>query len=312
MLAVGDGRPLSNGKNLLASRRHTCYILYDMGNDGPAPIIRLVRTAAKQTTLEGIREMLRVVTEELHGWGTLVWVLAPGSDLAKGHGRLFVLAYWVGDEKIRVWHELTFDSMTASVLRSGRPEAIQLGDERIAKPTPRLITESNSKYFCLAPMTLEDGSSAVLEVYRVEDRPFDEAEVGLLEQMAAVLPALYATLTDRVGFQLVRDVSEIRGEADQRKIPNNTALQRIVDRVFGVFASLEASMFLAAGDVEPGLFRLVAYRTVWEGPWTGKSEYRKGVGATGYVLEHGQRVRIVDLARYQDDRAWIEREYPGL
>jgi signal transduction histidine kinase len=85
-----------------------------------------------------------------------------------------------------------------------------------------------------------------------------------------------------------------------------------VDRVYEVFASLETSMFLEAGDEEPGLFRLVANRKVWEGPWTAKSEYRKGEGATGYVLEHGKRVRIVDLARYHDDSAWIEKEYPGL
>src|ERR1035438_9696242 len=132
------------------------------------PITRLVRTAAEQDSLQGIGGILAAVTEELKGWGTLIWMAAPGSDVAAGEGRLFVLAYWVKDPGIRVWHELTFKSMTGKVLRDRKAEAIDLNDDRIAKPTPQMIIDSGSRRFCLAPMRMEDGSPAVLEVYRVE------------------------------------------------------------------------------------------------------------------------------------------------
>jgi len=243
--------------------------------------------------------------------GTLVWVASPESDPAARKGRLFVQAYWVRDKTIRVWHELPFDSVAGAVMRSQRPEATRLGDERTGKSSLRLLEESQSRHFCLAPMKMPDGSPAVLEVYRVEDRPFDGGEISLLEQMAAVLPALYANLTDRVGFDLLDDISDIRRDADEKGV-YAAALQLIVDRINGVFASLEVSMFLESPGEERELYRLVAHCKVWEGQWTDKAEYRKGEGATGYVLGHGTTVRIVDLARYDEDRKWIESEYPGL
>ena len=58
--------------------------------------------------------------EYVDGWGTLLWMAAPGSDLATGTGRIFVLAYWVSDPSIRVWHDLPFKSMTGAVMRSRR------------------------------------------------------------------------------------------------------------------------------------------------------------------------------------------------
>src|ERR1035437_5582735 len=104
-----------------------------------SPIARLVRTAAEQDTLQGIGGILKAVTEELKGWGTLIWMAAPGSDVAPGGGRLFVLAYWVKDPSIQVWHELTFKSMIGKVLRAGKAEAIDVSDERIAQPMPQMI-----------------------------------------------------------------------------------------------------------------------------------------------------------------------------
>src|SRR5581483_5934951 len=138
------------------------------------PIKRLVKTAAEQNTLDGISQMLRVVTEEMNAWGTLIWLAVPGSDIPAGKGRLFVLAYWVQDPKIRVWHELPFESMIGRVLQSGEAATIRIGDPRIVKPEPRLLPESESKHFCLAPFEMQDGSRGVLEVYRVEDNPFSE------------------------------------------------------------------------------------------------------------------------------------------
>jgi len=276
------------------------------------PIINLVRTANEQDSLQGIGEILKVITEELRGWGTLVWMAAPGSDVAAGEGRLFVLAYWVEDTAVRVWHELTFESMTGSVLRSGRAEAIDLEDKRIARPTPKMILDSNSRHFCLAPMRMEDGSPAVLEVYRVEDERFTDEEVELLEQMAAILPALYASLTDRVGFHLLDQITEICRDADRVKIASEKALQEIVNRVNDVFRPLEVSLFLEPTDQQTGTCHRAASRTVWEGPWAEKSEYKKGEGATGWVFENAATVQIVDLAHFGEDRVWIQKHHPGL
>jgi signal transduction histidine kinase len=275
-------------------------------------IIRLVRTAAEQKTLAGTSEMLRVVTEEMDGWCSLVWVAAPGSDLEAGSGRLFVLAYWVPNPEIRVWHELPFASMTGQVLRSGRPERVSLDDPRLMSPVPQFVDRYRSRHFCLAPMKLSDGTSAVLEVYRQADQPFSEEEMGRAEQLAAMLPALLASLTDRVGFALVEDVSRARRKADESKTPYSAACQAIVDEIFDAFPSLEVSMFLESTNEEEGVFRLAAHRKVWEGQWTERAEYGKGFGATGWVLENGRTVQIADLARYDADYKWISSQYPGL
>ena len=279
---------------------------------GVNPITRLVRTASEQDSLQGIGNILKAITEEFKGWGTLIWMAVPGSDVAAGEGRLFVLAYWVGDTSIPVWHELTFKSMVGCVLRSGETEAIHVTDDRIAKPMPRMIIDSGSKHFCLAPMRMADGSAAVLEVYRVEDEGFEEQEVELLEQMAAVLPALYASLTDRVDFHLTDQVSEICREADRGKILREKALQEIVDRINDVFRPLEVALFLEEAEAETGICREVAHRMVWEGPWKEKAEYMRGEGATGWVFENGKTVQVVDLAHSADDREWIQSQYPGL
>jgi len=274
-------------------------------------IIRLVQTAADQRKLDGVTEMLRVVTEEMNGWGTLVWVVAPGSDIQAGRGRLFVPAYWI-PTNIRVWHELSFQSMIGTVLRSGRPEAISLGDERITKPMPQFVIQSEARHFCLAPMKMPDDSPGVLEVYRREDQPFSQTAVNYLEQIAAVFPSLLGNLTDRVGFKMVDDVSEISDRADYGDISQSEAFQKIAERINNDFSCLEMSIFLEDPTEAEGLCRLVASKRVWREPWTERAEYKKGEGATGYVFESGKTVRIVDLAHYQEDQAWIQKEYPGL
>ena len=266
--------------------------------------------AAEQRTLEGIREMLRVVTEEMNGWCTLILGASPGYDPQTSKGRLFVLAYWVPDPRARVWHEISLNSLAGRVLRTGRAEAAPVSDPREAKPLPRLIVVSGSRHFCLAPMTMQDGSSAVLEVYRVEDKPFTDDEVSLLDQMAAVFPALYASLTDRVGFALLDRVSEILREADLHDT-HVAAHQPILDCIDEVFASMEASLFLEDRDEEPEVYRLKAQKRVWQ-PWSLKTEYRKGEGLTGYVLKSGKTVRIVDLKHYVGDQEWLQADYPGL
>jgi signal transduction histidine kinase len=281
-----------------------------MESSRPGAIRRLVRVAAEQRTLEGIREMLRVVTEEMNGWCTLILGASPGYDAQIPKGRLFVLAYWVPDERTRVWHEISLESLAGCVLHTGRAEAAALTDPRGVKPLPRLIVDSGSRYFCLAPMTMQDGSSAVLEVYRVENKPFTDGEVALLDQMAAVFPALYANLTDRVGFEMVDKVSEILRKADQDDT-HVAAHQPILDCINEVFASMEASLFLEDRDEEPEVYRLKAQEQAGK-PRGSKTEYRRGEGATGYVLERGKTVRIVDLKHYDEDQEWLQAAYPGL
>lgn len=278
------------------------------------PVVRLVQEAARQTTLAGISELLRVVTEELDSWCALIWMATPGSDPALGHGRLFVLGYWVPDPKIRVWHELNFQSMAGSVLRENKTDRASLGDDRIAKPTPKFLQESKATQLCLAPMEMADGSAAVLEVYRVHNRPFSDEEMERLDQMAAILPALYATLADRVGFKLQEEISQIRRMADWGgTLTPKKAVARILAEIQSVFRSLEVSVFLQDDDGEDrDLFPLYEYIVQWDGPWTEKSSYRPGEGITGHVIKNGRAVRLVDLAHYADDADWIAREYSGL
>ena len=75
---------------------------------------------------------------------------------------------------------------------------------------------------------------------------------------------------------------------------------------------MKFSNFLEGTGLEPGRYHLAAHQRVWPGPWTEKAEYGKGEGATGYAIQTGRAVRIVDLNRYAEDEAGIQREYPGI
>ncbi|HVN04734.1 MAG TPA: HAMP domain-containing sensor histidine kinase [Bryobacteraceae bacterium] len=279
--------------------------------NGGRSIIRLVQAAAVQHRLEGITEMLRVVTEQMGGWGTLLWLTAPGSDIEAGTGRLFVAAYWIPAE-IRVWHELSFDSMVGAVVRSGQPAAIGCDDPRVAAPAPKFMRQSQALYMCLAPIKMPDDSPGVLEVYRREDQCFSQADIDYLGQVAAVFPSLLGNLTDRVGFKMVDDVSGIIHRADPWEIGRLETFRKVVERIDDSFSCLEVSIFLENPTEAEGVYRLAAYKRVWEGPWTEKAEYKKGEGATGYVCAGVEPVRIVDLAHYQEEQAWIQHQYPGL
>jgi signal transduction histidine kinase len=283
-----------------------------MESDGSRSIIRLVQTAAEQHRLEGVTEMLRVVTEQMNAWGTLVWLVAPGADIQAGKGRLFVPAYWIPQKDIRVWHELSFDSMVGTVLRSGKPEAISVEDPRIVNPKPKFITESEARYICLAPMKMPDGSDGVLEVYRRADQPFTAEDADYLGQFAAVFPSLLGNLSGRVGFEMVDDISEIINRADDGDLGQSEAFRKIVERINEDFSCLEISIFLENPTEEEGVCRLVASHREWKEPWTERAEYKRGEGATGWVFGTGKPVRIVDLAHYLEDQTWIAQEYPGL
>ena len=281
---------------------------------------RLVQTAAEQTTLEGIASMLQVISEELDAWGAVIWMASPGSDVVAGTGRLFVLGFWVTDPTIPVWHELTFQSLAGWVLQHGKPSQATLGDARVASPTPRFITQSETRQFGLAPMKMADGSPAVLELYRRGDQVFTDEEMGLIDLMSALLPALYATLTDRVGFELQDKISEIRRKADldfdnpdhQDPSAARAAVQEMIDVIYETFRCLEVSIFLQDLEDDPAVFPLYCYKVAWEGTWVDKASYKRGEGATGWVLENEKPVRIVDLGRYEEDEKWIQDTYPGL
>ena len=279
-----------------------------------SPIIRLVKTASEQKSLEGISELLRVVTNELNGWGTLIWIPAPGASITAGQGRIFVLAYWLTKSDVRIWHELKFKSLVGIVLQTRRPVMARADDPRIAQPEPEIVRDSGKHCGCLVPMTMADGTEAVLEVYRSQDEPFTETEVDLVSEMAAVIPPLYATLTDRIGFKLTEDISQIRRRADHdgRNSAYDTALDEIAERIAKDFRCLEVSIFLQDINEDPNVCRVRAFKPVWPEKWPDKKDCRKGYGATGWVFENGKTVRIVDLAHYEDDRAWIEHQYPLL
>lgn len=277
----------------------------------PTPLIRLIQTAADQKTLQGIGNILREVTDIMSAWGTLMWMPSPGSDLASGKGRLFVLAYWTQDQSINVWHEIPLENSVAGlVLRQGRPEQVPLDDPRASRPVPGVVEQADIKRFALAPMTMSDGTKAVLEIFRQEDEPFGDVEMGLLEEIAAVLPVLYANLADRVGVGMINDFSAECAKAEHAENPKS-ALPKIAELIFKKLCNLEISIFLRDLDTAPDVFPLVAQKTVFGDVTKGRTEYPAGKGATGYVLEQGRTVHL-ELSHYAQDIAWITDTYRGL
>lgn len=285
-------------------------------------VIALVTAASQQTRLSGVCEMLRVIAEAAEGYGCILWEVVPDSDAEDAaSGRLFVLAAWMKDPTIPVWHYLPMRSVTGQAILSRRTQRVDdVATHPVVQENPNqaFFERTGIQTFCSVPIALHGSSKTAINIYRSERRPFLDSDLARIEPLAALVPSLYSNLRDRVGFNLIRRVSEVLAGAEFWLSPRlehdfnrliADAGYSIVAEVATTFDCLETSLFLEDRIDEPGQYRLVA--TTWREEFK-KGVYQKGEGATGWVLAQNRSVRMYDLNRYEEEDPAIQIRYPGL
>jgi len=287
------------------------------------PFIRLVSEAAAQNRLAGLTEILRVLAESVEAGGCILWEMASGTGVEKR--RLFVLAEYFAGSTSRTWHYLSPESVTWQAITSGKrkevpdTEASPVGD----KADRQFISRKGIRACCSAPISLRktDAPDAAIAVYWTKPRRLSPADLGLVSDLAGLIPHLYSSLVNHVGFDLLQKIDVIISGARQPAAPWASAgqvealkktLDQIINLVAETFNASEAAIYLEDPIHSPGEFRLWALKWPW-GPGRKPPEsYAPMHGATGYVIGRQRSVRIFDLGRYEEDLEIIHREYPGL
>jgi len=88
-------------------------------------------------------------------------------------------------------------------------------------------------------------------------------------------------------------------------------MQKVLGKIARHFQFVEATVYLHNPSTDvPGRFSEVA--AIW--PWSVPSLhfYVQGQGGTGWVLQTGHPLRLLDMALYSEDREYYEDNYPGM
>ncbi len=291
-------------------------------------VARLVLTALNQRRLSGLSEMLRLIAEATHAYGCILWQVVPGANLQADppSGRLFVLDQWMPGTHPLLMHNLPVsESIVGEAARTGRTVNVEdvPNDHRVYK-TNSWVSNAGIRAMCATPIRLRgEGDNTlvgVLSLYRDFPPPFDESDISQFEQFARFVPELYYAIRDRVSQDLIRRVSNYLHKADLRaatvllsKEEIKGIFRQVCEVVADTFQCLEASVFLDDQAEGKGVYQLAA--TTWPDfipLWKLSYQPSKEDGLTGWVLEHGQSVRIFDLLHFEGDIASIRSEYPNL
>lgn len=300
--------------------------MYEVRNEqqrAVSPTVKLVLTALGRKKLSDLSEVLKSIADSSHAYGCVLWQVAPEFKAAQqsNQGHLFVLAQWFQDKQIPFIHDLPLeDSFTGAVVltqRSANTEnAIQ--DSLTNKEHP-FLREANINTMYSVPIHFIDGPQGAVNLYRKGSAPFSPEEVALIEEMAALVPALYQTLRDEVSLNLLSNVNDFLHKAELRARNNplskdevQVVIQNICHLVTDTFNCLETSIFLEDRLVEPGLFKLMATTWPWPDNFKKKAYQLKERGLTGWVLTNKKPIKIFDLAHFERDKAVLHHIYHGL
>jgi signal transduction histidine kinase len=282
----------------------------------------LFTVAEKQDKLSGIREILRAIAESLDSEGCILWEVMPGGAPLEER-KLFVLAEYFQGDWPAGWQHLAMSSRTGTAILREEPQF--LNDlapiqQELPAAARAYMEDRNVRAVCAVPVNLRGGITAAINLYRSRAEPFKQKDIERLEQVAARIPYLYNSLVNQVGLELLESVTRLihsasplpEGLSDQAtRARLHDTLSRVVELVAATFNSLECAIYLEDPSTPLVSCRLEA--TKW--PWVGFRQpqlYDKGHGLTGYCVDRQIPVRIFDLGRYGEDRAFIESQYPGV
>jgi signal transduction histidine kinase len=292
-----------------------------MKNQAPLHIAALVSESLNQSTLSGLSEILKSISNAVNAYGCILWQVAPtvALDANPPMGELFVLAEWFPDDQGSTLYDLplhhsetgvaVISQKTINVPDIWNDERIFLGDSFLHK--------AEIKAMCSIPISFRDGIKGTVNLYRNAPQPFSQDELELAEQLASLVPALYQTVRNEVGLRLIGSINKLAHEAEASAIEpgldengNKELIQKICDFINDTFQCVETSIFLEDYLEQPGLYKLMA--TTWPQVFDKTTYEKSDAGLTGWILSHARPVRIFDLANFERDKGSLGLGYQDI
>ena len=272
------------------------------------------------------------VATELRSFGCVLWEAKPGYSLdsTKPSGELFALANWFGGGAAWYEHNIKIEeSATGLALVNGSSYTTPDVQNDANTYKAKFVREQNIRAAVMAPLKFADGTPGALDVYRKDGSPsFNQNEVALAIEIAHILPKLFQTIRDRVGYSLSRKVNEqfqappiINDGAEARL---GTVMKKVAVLIREHIECLEVSVFLI-NPLKRKLGARLRASTLSSDKDVGQEAHHAGdkyigqeahhageTGPAGYVLNHKQAVRIFDLKNFDVSDPNIQSIYPGL
>ncbi len=307
----------------LKARKHTLATLNQRGNSMPNQCESLIKdlalTAAEQTKLSGMSELLRKIAEYFSASGCMLWQLdeVMPDEQEEENGQdgpneqetyLFVQGVWFRNDK-QIYQLEPLSEHIAQALNDQKNQVQVINKISIAANFEATV--------CVAPAIPAKHATCGINLFRDTEHQFTEAEALKISEAVEVIPTLLQTIRNRVGFQLLLEVNQLLHEAETEfsislAVPKaQVILNRICKLISGTFQCLETTIALEDPFESPGIYKCLA--TTWP-EMLQKSQYDETVdpGITGWVLKHNKSVRIIDLDKFDIDLELIQQKYPGI
>jgi signal transduction histidine kinase len=271
--------------------------------------------------LSAVADILTLYRRHFGAFGSALWEVAEGVGLEQ-QGRLFIQAQSFDGLEQPPFYHLEMSSISGRCIRENRAAMHSLGpqgwDANIPVTYPEILASHGITSFISVPVQQKTrwtaAADATITFYR-RGNPFTVDEFEEICSAASLLPAAYRSIQDRASLALLARVREVLRESRDAASDAAAQARKAMTKVLAVIAShfqfIECVVYLHNPATDPPeRFNLVAARWLWSLPPLG--HYQPGDGGTGWVLQHGRPLRILDMALYSDDREYYRQCYPGM
>jgi signal transduction histidine kinase len=283
----------------------------------------LIRQLGHATKFSNLRDVLRLFLSHFDIYGVVLWELAHGVEPVSAR-RLFVQGACFRDQSQPAFYAIPMDSISGRAILEGkavRHSRVESGNWPEPVSHPKALNRLRITSFMTVPLRLHGEArgtyDSALTFYR-RSRSISEREFISIKRGAALFPMIYRAILTSVSSNLLMTVQEFLRHAQYPGVATQTepqalarsALQPVIRAISQSFRNLETVLYLGDQSIDEDRFDQMAAEWSWSRE--PKQSYRRDEGGTGWVLRTGKPLQILDMARYQDDLLWYEREYPGM
>jgi signal transduction histidine kinase len=283
----------------------------------------LIRQLDQATIFSNLRDVLSLYVSHFHVYGAILWELARGTESVEGR-RLFVQGEYFRGQAQPPFFSIPMDSISgkailehAPVLRSRLPSG------RWPEPVrhPEALDRLKIWAFATVPLRLHGEAAGAYDsalTFYQRSRPISARDFASMQRGAALFPAIYGGILTSVSSSLMMRVQEFLRHAHypdattpaEAQVLARQALEPVIRTISQSFNNLETVLYLGDPSIDPDRFDRMAAK--WNLDMEPKASHGRDASGTGWVLRFGKPLQILDMGRYEDDRAWYEREYPGM
>ncbi len=273
-----------------------------------------------------IPKLLRHLAETAGADGAIFWRLAPGSTLSAENrvGRFFPVASWCRFDDVLPWYYLPADSVTGRAWLKRDKYAYSYvplveADETISAEAREIMAHRWRMISCASvPITKREEPVSAVTFY-ARHQALEEERISRTVALVQQLPVLYALVGDRQALAFLSELNqtlhepskETKGSRPTTLASARVRLKDVCNLMVKHFDAIEASVLLTEEPTSSTKFKVQARHWGWlDKPYA--DDYVAGQGMTGWVLQTGRPLRILDLAKFKEDREWIQGQYEGL